>query len=129
MATNYDQLESQLLSAFDRLQGDEKHWIGLAGAPGSGKTTVAEAMRRRMPGKITVIPMDGYHYYRAQLDAMDDPREAHARRGRRSRSLQNDSSTNFAMRDKEDRDGFQVLIMAWVTRLRMTSNCDLESRS
>lgn len=81
VATNYDPLESQLRSAFDRLQGDEQHWIGLAGAPGSGKTTVAEAMRRRLPGKITVIPMDGYHYYRAQLDAMEDPREAHAQRG------------------------------------------------
>ncbi|MDC0936669.1 AAA family ATPase [Pirellulales bacterium] len=79
--TTYDQLVSKLSSAFDRLNGDEKHWIGLVGAPGSGKSTVAEAIRRRMPKKITVIPMDGYHYYRTQLDAMDDPKEAHARRG------------------------------------------------
>ncbi|CAI6010936.1 unnamed protein product [Closterium sp. NIES-65] len=28
-----------------------------------------------------VAPMDGFHLYRWQLDAMDDPKEAHARRG------------------------------------------------
>ena len=81
VATDYDQLVSQLLTVFDRLQGNEKHWIGLAGAPGSGKSTITEALRRRMPGKITVISMDGYHHYREQLDAIDDPREACARRG------------------------------------------------
>lgn len=79
--TSYDQLALQLMSVFECLQDGEKYWIGLAGAPGSGKSTVAEAIRRRMPGKLTVIPMDGYHYNRQQLDAMDDPREAHARRG------------------------------------------------
>jgi pantothenate kinase len=25
--------------------------------------------------------MDGYHYYRSELDAMDDPAELHRRRG------------------------------------------------
>jgi pantothenate kinase len=79
--TNYDQLASQLSAAFDRLDGDQKHWIGLAGSPGSGKSTVAEAIRRRMPEMITVISMDGYHYYRRQLNAMEDPEEAYARRG------------------------------------------------
>ncbi|PKA56817.1 Uridine kinase-like protein 5 [Apostasia shenzhenica] len=28
-----------------------------------------------------VLPMDGFHLYRSQLDAMEDPKEAHARRG------------------------------------------------
>ncbi len=79
--TTYDQLASQLSAAFDRLDGDQKHWIGLAGSPGSGKSTVAEAIRRRMPEKVTVISMDGYHYYRRQLRAMEDPEEAYARRG------------------------------------------------
>lgn len=27
------------------------------------------------------MTMDGYHYYRHQLDKMDDPEHAHARRG------------------------------------------------
>jgi pantothenate kinase len=79
--TTYDQLASQVSAAFDRLDGDEKHWIGLAGSPGSGKSTVADAMRRRMPEIVTVVSMDGYHYYRRQLRAMEDPEQAHARRG------------------------------------------------
>lgn len=28
-----------------------------------------------------VVPMDGFHYYRHELDKMADPKEAHARRG------------------------------------------------
>ncbi|MEO1983904.1 MAG: uridine kinase, partial [Fuerstiella sp.] len=54
---------------------------GLAGSPGSGKSTVAEAIRRRMPEKVTVVSMDGYHYYRRQLDTMEEPEKAYARRG------------------------------------------------
>lgn len=38
----------------------------LAGAPGSGKSTVAErlcdALNARQPGLAAVLPMDGYHY-------------------------------------------------------------------
>ena len=38
----------------------------LAGAPGSGKSTVAErlceALNARKPGLAAVLPMDGYHY-------------------------------------------------------------------
>ncbi|MEM9009144.1 MAG: hypothetical protein AAGE59_37270, partial [Cyanobacteria bacterium P01_F01_bin.86] len=69
--TTYDQLVSYLLWVFAHLDGDQKHWIGLAGAPGSGKSTTAQAMCQRLPEKVTAIPMDGYHYYRRQLDAMD----------------------------------------------------------
>jgi pantothenate kinase len=28
-----------------------------------------------------VVSMDGYHYYKHQLDKFEDPKEAHARRG------------------------------------------------
>lgn len=28
-----------------------------------------------------MIPMDGYHFYRSELDAMDNPQEAYERRG------------------------------------------------
>ncbi len=79
--TSYDQLAGELAMIFDGLGLDQQHWIGLAGAPGSGKSTLAEAVRERLPSAITVIPMDGYHYYRHQLDAMEQPEMAHARRG------------------------------------------------
>ena len=50
-------------------------FIGLAGIPGSGKSTVAEELRTRWPGAI-VLPMDGYHLPKRMLDA-----EAMRRRG------------------------------------------------
>ena len=52
--------------------------------PGSGKTTMcahlAEALNR--DGLCTaVLPMDGFHFYRAELDEMRNAEEAHAKRG------------------------------------------------
>ncbi|KAJ3328567.1 hypothetical protein HDU76_009721 [Blyttiomyces sp. JEL0837] len=64
--------------------------------PGAGKTTVAEEVCERVnrmnrenvqdQGTNTadvaiVLPMDGFHYTRAQLDKMENPEEAHRRRG------------------------------------------------
>ena len=40
--------------------------VAIAGAPGSGKSTVAEALVSQLnqatPGRAAVLPMDGYHY-------------------------------------------------------------------
>ncbi|XP_039025031.1 LOW QUALITY PROTEIN: putative uridine kinase C227.14 [Hibiscus syriacus] len=75
-----------------------KHIVGLAGPPGSGKSTLAFEVTQRInklwfhracasdpqvkpPDVAIVIPMDGFHLYRSQLDAMENPKEAHARRG------------------------------------------------
>ncbi|KAF1921736.1 P-loop containing nucleoside triphosphate hydrolase protein [Ampelomyces quisqualis] len=69
--------------------------IAVSGIPGSGKTTLAAIVSKRLnekhaqesPGTsnsnplAAFIPMDGYHLSRAQLDAMPDPESAHARRG------------------------------------------------
>lgn len=60
--------------------------IGIVGCPGSGKTTTAlavcAAINTASAGTpAVVLPMDGFHYTRAQLDAMPDPAHAHARRG------------------------------------------------
>ncbi|KAK1780872.1 P-loop containing nucleoside triphosphate hydrolase protein [Copromyces sp. CBS 386.78] len=68
--------------------------IAIAGIPGSGKTTLAQILahkintdKARFP-PITpsedvakVLPMDGFHLTRAQLNAMPNPEHAHARRG------------------------------------------------
>ena len=77
----YDDLAAELRQRAAQLIGDAQFWIGLAGAPGSGKSTLAAALRERLGDLLTVIPMDGYHLTRSQLDRMKDPREAHARRG------------------------------------------------
>ena len=60
--------------------------VGLVGVPGAGKSTVAAAALaeltvRRGEGWAGTLPMDGFHLWRSQLDAMEDPVEAHARRG------------------------------------------------
>ena len=50
----------------ERAQGGGRVIAALAGAPGSGKSTVAErlcdALNARAPGTAAVLPMDGYHY-------------------------------------------------------------------
>ncbi|XBH67595.1 hypothetical protein VPH35_095953 [Triticum aestivum] len=79
-------------------QIEAKYIVGLAGPPGAGKSTVASEVVRRVNMRwsqkhakdsspnsnediATMLPMDGFHLYRSQLDAMEDPKEAHARRG------------------------------------------------
>lgn len=45
----------------------ETYLIGIAGIPGSGKTTLCDVLRQRRPDAV-VIPMDGYHLPRSALD-------------------------------------------------------------
>jgi pantothenate kinase len=78
---DYDQLAEGLKRIVSRLSVESQYWIGLAGAPGSGKSTVAAALQEQLGEALTVLPMDGYHYSRRQLDAMSDSENAHARRG------------------------------------------------
>jgi len=77
----YDDLAAELRQKAAQMTGDTQFWIGLAGGPGSGKSTLAEALRARLGELLTIIPLDGYHYYRSELDGMSNPAEAHARRG------------------------------------------------
>lgn len=71
---------------------NSRHMVGIGGMPGSGKSTAAVEVARRIsqrqagsddPSSATAlaVPMDGYHYYRRELDAMPDPESLHARRG------------------------------------------------
>ncbi|KAL6623477.1 hypothetical protein ACP70R_033356 [Stipagrostis hirtigluma subsp. patula] len=95
----YDALAEHLLSVLKNNEHlDSKYIVGLAGPPGAGKSTVASEVVQRvnllcsqshakgsalLPTEevAAVLPMDGFHLYRSQLDAMEDPKEAHARRG------------------------------------------------
>ncbi len=77
----YDTLTAELKHAASQTGNASQLWIGLAGAPGSGKSTLAQALKTSLGDLLVVIPMDGYHYYRSELDKMDDPLEAHLRRG------------------------------------------------
>ncbi|KAM7521662.1 hypothetical protein LguiA_011564 [Lonicera macranthoides] len=95
----YDALAGHIVpTAAVATDSNYKYLVGLAGPPGAGKSTVAYEVARRVnklwplkscsfdsqvdpPGVATVLPMDGFHLYCHQLDAMQDPKEAHARRG------------------------------------------------
>ncbi|KAG5374690.1 hypothetical protein IGI04_039286 [Brassica rapa subsp. trilocularis] len=95
----YDKLAERLVpTSAAMFSPDVKRLVGLAGPPGAGKSTLAYEVVSRInrlwpqkaasfdaevmpPDVATVLPMDGFHLYRSQLDAMEDPKEAHARRG------------------------------------------------
>jgi len=49
-------------------QRPQAYLIGIAGIPGSGKTTLCAALQAQRPDAV-IVPMDGYHLPRCQLDA------------------------------------------------------------
>lgn len=62
--------------------------VAVAGIPGSGKTTTAQAVARYINNntepsnhKTTILSMDGFHLPRATLDKLPNREEAYARRG------------------------------------------------
>jgi pantothenate kinase len=48
----------------------EAYLVGIAGVPGSGKTTLCRELKQRRPDAV-VVPMDGYHLPRSRLGAED----------------------------------------------------------
>jgi pantothenate kinase len=53
-----------------RLVPGTRTLLGIAGAPGSGKSTFAEWIRQQFePGQAVVVPMDGFHLGNAIIDA------------------------------------------------------------
>lgn len=95
----YDTLVKRIMPpASVSLNPNYKFFVGLAGPPGAGKSTIAHEVAKRInklwpekassfdsqvqpPDVAIVIPMDGFHLYRSELDALKNPEEAHARRG------------------------------------------------
>lgn len=57
-----------------RARSDRRLLVGVAGAPGSGKSTLtdrlAEAIKGSEPGTVAVLPMDGFHYDDVLLDQL-----------------------------------------------------------
>ncbi|NVO24995.1 nucleoside triphosphate hydrolase [Donghicola mangrovi] len=56
------------------MSGAGRKFIGIAGAPGSGKSTTVErlleALEADHPGQVAILPMDGFHYDDAVLHQM-----------------------------------------------------------
>lgn len=80
MTSTYEDLATELLSKYFTSTGEDEPkqtWICIAGGPGSGKSTLSAAlvglMNERCNQEISVVlPMDGYHYSRAQLQTIAD---------------------------------------------------------
>jgi pantothenate kinase len=69
----------------DTLEKGKKYLLGVTGVPGSGKTTTSHHLNKMVndarPGSSVIVPMDGFHLYRWELDKLENPKEAHDRRG------------------------------------------------
>jgi pantothenate kinase len=78
---NVERLVADLERTVSQRPADDQFWLGIAGAPGSGKSTLATALHDQLNVASVVLPMDGYHLYRHQLDALPDSQTAHQRRG------------------------------------------------
>ena len=77
MATTYDEIAKRAIAAAAELPDDgSQWWICVAGGPGAGKSTLSEAVAAKcneMGVSAVVLPMDGFHYSRAELKALDPP--------------------------------------------------------
>lgn len=84
-------LSKKAISILDESSND-RILITIAGIPGSGKSTIANAIANsinsltyetvsKLKPKSISISMDGYHLSRSELNAMEDPKKAFLRRG------------------------------------------------
>ena len=56
---------------FRKAAGGKRLIVAIAGPPGAGKSTFAEALLPLLPeGSAAVVPMDGFHYDNAVLQAL-----------------------------------------------------------
>lgn len=80
-------LEDPVAWLIKRLEIDQRRQtIGLAGVPGSGKTTLAAQLEEKVnartaPETLVALGMDGFHLTKAELRQFPDPDLAFARRG------------------------------------------------
>lgn len=65
-------IDTHYLQSLETLLEDGRRKVlGLVGAPGSGKSTVAAALTRHFGSRAVVVPMDGYHLANVELARLD----------------------------------------------------------
>ncbi|ORY06577.1 P-loop containing nucleoside triphosphate hydrolase protein [Basidiobolus meristosporus CBS 931.73] len=82
MSTSIASLAEYLKKKLLSLEASSRYIVTVAGIPGSGKTTLCNELLKSLGNKeVVVLPMDGFHLTRKQLDTLPNPIEAHKRRG------------------------------------------------
>ncbi len=66
-----DDIATDIAAHVHDLPGDGRKLIAIAGPPAAGKSTVAEAVTQALGPTATLVPMDGFHFSNAILDARD----------------------------------------------------------
>jgi pantothenate kinase len=68
-----DRIGALARDLLSRAEGRSRYIFAVVGAPGAGKSTLAEALVAALaalaPGRAALMPMDGFHYDNAVLDA------------------------------------------------------------
>ncbi|KAJ5467859.1 hypothetical protein N7475_005611 [Penicillium sp. IBT 31633x] len=84
MESEYRRLAEAICNQADA-HPKSRYLVAIAGIPGSGKTTTAEAVVHQLnqspTSRAALLSMDGFHLSRAALDQLPNPEEAHTRRG------------------------------------------------
>ena len=63
--------EDRFLARVEQLVADgQRRILGLVGAPGAGKSTLAEQILEALPGRAVVVPMDGFHLANVELERL-----------------------------------------------------------
>lgn len=62
-----DQLASHAASL---IADDSRYILGIAGAPGAGKSTASQAISQKLDSRCTVVEMDGFHLANRELDRL-----------------------------------------------------------
>ncbi|KAK9320996.1 P-loop containing nucleoside triphosphate hydrolase protein [Lipomyces orientalis] len=91
MEATFNDLASHCIELLERASADQRVLIAVSGIPGSGKTTLGNAVYQRVnnlwndrSGSTRIaafVPMDGFHLTRKTLASMPNAEEAIARRG------------------------------------------------
>ncbi|KAA0019369.1 nucleoside/nucleotide kinase family protein [Salinicola corii] len=64
-------IDPRILYAAKRLiDSPRRQILGIVGAPGSGKSTLSEALHSALGEQVQIVPMDGYHLSNRQLAAL-----------------------------------------------------------